>query len=331
MGANWQKRDRTARLLKIQVLLGQNPGGLKVEEIAKQCSVNVRTIYRDLKALETELNVPIWENNEKRGVVEGYNLPPIPFTLSEAMYVFLAIRLMQKHSLRYDPNMISTFTKLNAVVPPLLRIQIQNTLNWAEKQPKDENFMRIFEVLFNAWVSQHKVAIQYQELADNKPQERIIEPYFIEPTTSSHSAYVIAYCHLKKTICSIKINRIEKIRVEPETYIIPSDFNAMDYFRTAWDVFVEEPVETVKLRFKPRLSRPIQEERWHPSQIMEPQDDGSLIMTLSINNTVDFRSWILGWGDAVEVLEPESLRKLIIQINDSVHNMYVPNISQISD
>jgi predicted DNA-binding transcriptional regulator YafY len=325
MGANWQKRDRTARLLKIQVLLGQNPEGLKVEEIAKLCSVNARTIYRDLKALETELNVPIWENNDKRGVVEGYNLPAIPFTISEAMYVFLAIRLMQKHSLRYDPNMISTFTKLNAVVPPVLRDQIQNTLNWAEKQPKDKKFTRIFEALFDAWVSQHRVKILYQELEDEEPQERIIEPYFIEPTTSSHSAYLIAYCHLKNTICSIKINRIEKIHMEPETYKIPPEFNAMDYFSSAWDVFVEEPVETVKLKFKPRLRRPIQEACWHPSQIMEPQGDGSLIMTLNINNTVDFRSWILGWGDAVEVLEPESLRKRIKEINKSVYDMYFQN------
>ena len=48
MGAHSKKRDRTARLLRIQVLLGQNPQGLKIRELAKLCSVDLRTIYRDL-------------------------------------------------------------------------------------------------------------------------------------------------------------------------------------------------------------------------------------------------------------------------------------------
>ena len=198
MGANWKKRDRTARLFKIQLLLGQNPDGLKIDEIARACAVNIRTAYRDLIALESELNVPIWQHGNKRGVVAGYNLPAIPFTLAEAMNIFLAIRLMQNYSRWYDPNIASTFMKLNYVVPPLLRKQIQNTIDWVEKQPKNEKFMHIFEMLIKAWVSQQKVTIWYQDLLDKKPQERLIEPYFIEPTTHSHASYVIAYCHLKK-------------------------------------------------------------------------------------------------------------------------------------
>jgi len=325
MGANWKKRDRTARMLKIQVLLGQNPYGLKIEEIARRCSVNKRTVYRDLQALESELNVPIWQNGNKRGVVEGYHLPPIPFTLAEAVNIFLAVRLMQSCSGWYDPNIASTFIKLNSVVPPMLRTQIQNTIDWTQKQPKNERLIHVFEVLIQAWVSQHRVKVLYQDLTETEPQERTIEPYFIEPTTRSRASYVIAYCNTRKSICSFKMSRIEDIQIRPDTYIIPPDFNAIEYLSSAWAVFVEEPVERVKLCFKPRLSRPIQEARWHPSQVMEPQEDGSLIMELSVNNTYDFRSWILGWGDEVEVLEPVKLRNQIININESVRNMYARN------
>ena len=55
------KTDRTARLLKVEHLLYQNPKGLMIEEIARLCGVSKRTTYRDLKALESELSVPIWE------------------------------------------------------------------------------------------------------------------------------------------------------------------------------------------------------------------------------------------------------------------------------
>jgi len=46
---------------------------------------------------------------------------------------------------------------------------------------------------------------------------------------------------------------------------------------------------------------------------LEPQNDGSVIMTLRVTNTVDLHSWILGWGEKVEVLEPEGLREEVME------------------
>jgi proteasome accessory factor B len=238
------------------------------------------------------------------------------------MNIFLAMRLMQNYSGWYDPNIASTFMKLNFVVPPKLRTQIENMIAWTEKQPKNEKLIHIFEVLIQAWVSQHRVKVLYQDLTDPEPQEYIIEPYFIEPTTQSRAIYIIANCVNKKSLGSFKMSRIENIQLLPEAYVIPPDFNAIEYLSSAWVLFLEEPVEKVRLRFKPQLRRPIQEARWHSSQVMKPQEDDSLIMELSVNNTRDFRSWILGWGDEVEVLEPAKLRNQIIQINESVRRMY---------
>jgi predicted DNA-binding transcriptional regulator YafY len=322
MGEHRRKRDRTARLLRLQVLLWQNPGGLKIEEIARKCSVSTRTAYRDLEALESELDVPIWEDGSKRGINEGYSLPPIPFTLAEAAIIFLAARLMQNNSGHYEPNIASTFMKLNSVVPPPLRKQIQNTINWTEKQPRNEKRTYIGQRLFEAWVSQRRVMIRYQDSAEPDLTERIIEPYFIEPAIPGHSSYVIAYCHLEKSIRIFQTNRIEDIHILADTYEIPPDFDAIDYLSSAWGIPVEREVEIIKLHFKPGLSRRIMEVIWHPSQIMEPQDDGSIIMTLRVSNNYDFRSWVLGWGDEVEVLEPETLRNQIIQINKSALDMY---------
>ena len=95
MSKTFQKRDRTARLLKLQLLLSQYPNGIRVEKIAEKCSVSKRTAYRDLIALESELGVPLWEEGNKRGVAEGYFLPPIRFTQIEAANLFLAIRLLR--------------------------------------------------------------------------------------------------------------------------------------------------------------------------------------------------------------------------------------------
>lgn len=129
----YAKRDRTARLLRLQVLLWQHPHGIDIKKIAEACSVSERTAYRDLKALESELKVPIWEEGTKRGIVEGHFLPPISFSLEEAITIFLSARTMQNFFHLYDLEMSSTFMKLNTVVPLPLREEIQKIIKYMER------------------------------------------------------------------------------------------------------------------------------------------------------------------------------------------------------
>jgi predicted DNA-binding transcriptional regulator YafY len=232
LGANQKKRDRTARMLKIQILLGQNPHGMTIDEIAAACDINPRTVYRDLEAIESVLNVPIWQQGKKRGIVEGYHLPPIPFNLAEAMNIFLAIRLMQKNIGWYDPNIATTFKKLSSVVPPNIAKQIQNTINWMEKLPRNPRQLNIAENIAKAWVTQHKVTIWYQnDRSHDKSQPLVIEPYFIE-TTAGQSSFVIAQNSRDQSIGSYKLSQIQDIKVESETYTIPESFNVLEYLGT---------------------------------------------------------------------------------------------------
>jgi predicted DNA-binding transcriptional regulator YafY len=317
------KRDRTARLLKLQILLWQHSSGIEIEEIARRCQVSKRTAYRDLETLESELHVPIWEDGNKRGITEGYFLPPIAFTQAEAVNIFLAVRKIQYFSPLRNSSLASTFMKLNTIVPPFLKKHIQNTIDHLENVPKDERKITNFDKLIQAWLSKHPVTIRYQEIYEKRPLDRTIEPYFIEPSARNRANYVIGYCRLKKTICTFMMDRIlGDVKIETETYEIPADFNIDKYLSSAWGTFADQPVETIKLCFSNKISQAIRETMFHPSQITEMQKDGSLLLTLKVNNTGDFHSWIMSWGSEVEVLEPESLRNQIAGVVRSLIDIY---------
>lgn len=317
------KQDRTARLIKVLYQLYYNPQGLKVSEIASKCGVNIRTAYRDLRALEEELKVPVWEYNGKRGVDEGYLLPPINFTLPEVLNIFLAARLMLHYSHRHDPNMASLFAKLNSIVPAPLKDEVQKTFDWMQKQPWDEKYLETIGVLAEAWISRHKVKISYQSLSNNKPTERIVQPYFIEPAAPGHASYLIAFCERTESLRIFKIERIASARITAEMYKIPPDFDANEYFESSWGIIAESEVKNIKLKFIDKgLARIISETVWHPSQKLAPQKDGSLIMTLEVSDTVELLSWILSWGDMVEVLEPATLRRKIIDNAKAMLELY---------
>jgi predicted DNA-binding transcriptional regulator YafY/transposase-like protein len=318
-----RKKDRNARLLELQVLLWQYPDGLEITRIAQMCGVNERTIYRDLETLESILKVPIWSQGLKRGIVEGYFVPPIILNQIEAMNIFLAIRLMQNFSGLYNPSMVSTFFKLNAIVPSILRKQIQNILEYMDKLPRNDNKMINFNKLAEAWLSQHRVRIQYRRFSGENIEEYIVEPYFIEPDMSKRSNYMIAYCPSKREICTFRTDLIiGDVIIEKGTYEIPSNFNAIDYFGSSWGIFIDEKPQTIKLLFSKRIGKGIMETVWHPSQTMELQKDKSLLMTLRVRNTIDLQAWILGWGNDVEVLEPLTFRDQIKGMIKSMMDIY---------
>jgi predicted DNA-binding transcriptional regulator YafY len=80
--------------------------------------------------------------------------------------------------------------------------------------------------------------------------------------------------------------------------------------------------QKVRLRFSPDVATILEEVVWHPSQVVERQPDGSVIMTLNVINTVELRSWILGWAEKVEVLKPRELRDQIAGAADAVRALY---------
>jgi len=316
------KTDRLARLHRVEHLLYLNKTGMTLDEIAGECGVSPRTIRRDLEALESTVCVPIYKDGNKWHIVEGYHLPPISFSLPEAMTIFLSARLMLGYAHRYDQNINSTFFKLNSIIPSPLKEQVQQTMRWMRKLPADDGFTRTLALLAEAWTRQRRVRISYHTFGEKKAKLRDIDPYFIEPAAAGHSSYVIAYCHMANDIRIFKIERIKAIEMMPEVYEIPNSFDANQYFASSWGVFAGGETETVKLKFSPGVAQILEEVVWHPSQIIERLVDGSLIMTLRVSLNAEMLGWILRWGENVEVIEPQRLREEIAQTAKSMLDIY---------
>ena len=314
---------KTERLLKIWILLLNNPAGYTAKELAGRFEVNERTIYRDFITLGMDLTVPVYDDNKRWKIDEKHFLPPIRFTIPEALNIFIAARLMLNYSHRYDPNVDATFTKLSSVLPDPLAEQVRKTMDWMQKLPKDERYLGVLATVAEAWVSQKQLKIVYRALSSEKALERVIEPYYIEPAAPGHASYVIGYCHLKKDLRTFKIERIELAELLDEPYTIPSDFDANEFFGSSWGIVVEGEAETVKLRFEnPEIMKIMMETVWHPSQKFQKQSDGALIMTLNVTDTQEFFSWILGWGEKVKVLEPQEICDRIIETAQALLDIY---------
>jgi predicted DNA-binding transcriptional regulator YafY len=108
------------------------------------------------------------------------------------------------------------------------------------------------------------------------------------------------------------MDRIQTAEVMDESFIFAPDFNLEDYAAKAFGVY-QDPAQygEVIWRFVPEAAERAAEFRFHPTQVQEWQDDGSLIIRFNAAGWLEMAWHLYQWGDKVEVIKPDGLRTLI--------------------
>jgi len=318
-----QSLARSTRLAQMQHLLHKNPRGLTTRELANLCGVCVRTIQRDLLTLQSDLGVPVTQEGDRYGVIDSYILPPLSFSLYEAMALFLACRLAFRQTDENNPHMKEALAKMASVLPQPLGHQLKEGIETITGKFANPAYVRIFEQVAIAWSTQRQMRIWYQSLASQDVKEWTLEPYFVETTGVGYSVYVIGQARRegKEGIITFKLDRIKEARLLEESFHVPDGLSLEKLLGAAWGIIWGEETE-VKLRFTPNVARRVRESVWHISQKIADLSDGSILLTLRIGSTTEVAPWIRGWGPDVEVLEPDSLRQQLAQWAKELNQMY---------
>jgi predicted DNA-binding transcriptional regulator YafY len=307
-GAKW---DRAARYLKIAMLLRDHPDGMTAQGLADRIGVAKRTIYRDLDAMDLDAGLPIWNDKGKFGLEGEAFLPPLALTLHEATTLFLAARMLAKASDEHDTELIGAFVKLAQILPPVLAQHIEETVDAFATTPANERFTRVFRVLAEAWAQRRVVEIEYDAGVydpSKGPRRTRVQPLAIEPSALTHALYLMGWDESRKARRTFKVERIISASLTPDTFEPPPGAATAKDLLRAWDVIADEDPVRVVIRFSPSVAKRAAETRWHPSQELEDQPDGSLLWRGQVAGMREIKIWILGWGADAEVVEPPDLR-----------------------
>ncbi len=220
---------RLSRLVAIQTLL-QTKQLITAPELAGRFSVSVRTIYRDIKTLESA-GVPIL-TEEGRGytLVEGYRLPPVSFTQSEANALITVEHLIQAQP---DTSLAEAYYQAVAKLKAVLRGPTQEKANllasrikvYAHAQPNS----RYLATLQNALTSFQRVRIDYRA-ASEELTCRTLEPFALLMTTQENWL-LVAWCGLRSAYRIFRLDRIEQLEVLAETFV-PHPLTLKQYFES---------------------------------------------------------------------------------------------------
>lgn len=311
-----RKRDRLARLLAVASILyarGSTDQGVAVADIARLTGMNVRTVYRDLRALEDELAVPIFQAGRGRyGIEKKFFLPPLHLTVPEAIVLFLAARLIARWSDESDQVVISAFTKIATEMPQPIARHVAATMLAVGEQRPNERFTAIFNSVARGWAEGRVVEITYDS-GSGEPRRTRVRPYLLEPFAAGRSIYLIGHDETVDAMRTYKVERIRQAILTMDRYEIPDDFDPDQWLANSWGIWSSDttPPVAVRLRFDAGVARRVRETIWHRSQVLTDLKDGGVELTVRVAGIVEIRPWILSWGHQVEVLAPGELRDAV--------------------
>lgn len=313
-----RKRDRLARLLRVVSILyssGSGEAGVAVGEIARLTGMTTRTVYRDLRALEDELGVPVFQAARGHyGIDRKFFLPPLRLSVPEAIVLFLASRLIARWSDQYDAAVVSAFTKLADALPQPIARHVAATMLTVGSSDPNEPFSRSFSAVARGWAEGRVVEIDYDPGTAPRKRTRV-HPYFLEPDAALRSVYLIGHDETAGAMRTYKVERIRSATLTTDRYEIPDDFDPDAWLANSWGIWSSEgtPTVDIRVRFDASVAHRVREAVWHRSQRITELAGGGVELAVTVAGIVEIQPWILSWGGAAEVLEPPELRDAVAE------------------
>ncbi len=316
--------------------LSARRNGLTVREMADESGVGLRTIRRDLELLR-QLGFPLAEETSTHGrkhwrLGSDTQSPPLHFTWDEAIALYLGRRHLEPLAgTQFWTSAQSSFRKIRATLgEPALRYLEKMAAAFHHTAFGAADYSRKAEIIDGLMVAiedQRVAFITYQSLQSTEPVTYDVHPYGI--VFHRQSLYLVAHAVLHDEVRHYKVDRIDAVELQRFPFSRPAEFDLQKHLADSFGIFRGDGQGvTVRVRFAAEVARYVEESRWHHSQRLRREEDGSLVAEFVLGDTNEIKRWILSFGTNAVVLRPKQLREEILADLREMAGMYEVDESQ---
>ncbi|WP_075591276.1 helix-turn-helix transcriptional regulator [Labilibacter marinus] len=303
--------NRIDRLSAILIQL-QSKKIVKAQEIADRFEISLRTVYRDIRALE-EAGIPIGaEAGVGYFLSSEFHLPPVMFTIEEASAFLLAEKLVGKLS---DTKVSNAFESALFKVKSVLKHsekehldKLNNKIAVFNNDPvggKKENLF-LFDIQ-TALANRQVLEITYTANYNKQCTTRIVEP--ISLCNYDMKWHLIAYCRLRNDYRDFRLDRLESVNMLDENYDEKGHLSLTEYFDR---MAKENSLYTIELKLHESLIEQAGSTKYWFGLTEEIKEGEWIHMTFAHSDIELFAKWLLSMENKVQIISPPEL-KLIIQ------------------
>ena len=304
--------NRIDRLSAILIQL-QTRRYVTARSISERFGISIRTVYRDISALQ-EAGVPIGgEPGRGYFIVEGYHLPPVMFTRKEAAAMLTAEKLVEQLT---DQSTAEHYTSAMYKVKSVLHETEKDFLETIDtrvqvmyfKPECSDDFPNNFISDIQQAIAQTKIlSIAYYTASRNETIEnRQVEPIGI--CFYGFTWHLIAYCRLRKEMRDFRVDRIKKLTITEKSFDQKNNFSVEAFFESYKK---HENIEIVNIRCTLKAYYAIGSSKYYFGLIKEQLQSDIAELSFASNDPAYIGRWLMGGGGGLLTVSSTNVRKFI--------------------
>lgn len=312
--------NRIDRLTAMLIQL-QTKKLITAQEIASHFDISLRTVYRDVRALE-EAGVPIGaEAGKGYFIMDGYHLPPVMFSEEEANALVLGAKLIEGQT---DKSIKEHFSGAMLKIKSVLKSAQKDGLEKLEEQIRvsqppiqvDDQFPNNFmATIQKAMVEQKVLQFEYYSNHSGDMTERQVEPMGLVYYGSIW--HLLAYCLLREGPRDFRVDRLVKLEIT-DCHFDP---------REPYEEFIKRltyggELEEVIVQIKGEAARYIVNQKYYQGFVSEQKKGDAVEMKFLVPHLGYFSRWLAMLGDSVKIVSPDKLLTIMQKRAEELRRNY---------
>jgi predicted DNA-binding transcriptional regulator YafY len=318
---------RASRLISILNIL-QARGRATAPELAAECGVTLRTVYRDIDAM-SEAGIPVYSERGSTGgyrLLDGYRTQLNGLSAKEAEALFMTGLTGAATDLGLGAVMVGAQNKLLSAMPSELRkgaVQMRRRFHldapaWFAQADQPVYLPQVADAVW----TQRVIHIKYESWKGLK--ERTVEP--LGMVMKSGAWYMVA--QVENTPRTYKISRIHELNLLDQHFTRPAEFDLAAYWEASTlrlQHDLHENTATIRMSPTGLKMREVFLSAYMFSEMKlspEPDAQGWYQATMPVGKSWQACIDLLRFGDDVEVLGPPDLRERMREMITKMGQMY---------
>lgn len=301
--------NRIDRLNALLIHLQGKPR-VTLPELEERFGIGRRTVFRDIRSL-MDAGVPIGgDAGEGYFIVDGYHLPPVVFNKEEACAILMGSKFIERTA---DAHTNETFQGAMEKVKAVLKYSDKEYLESLEQKisirpsPRSREFpdSHIAEIQM-AIATNKLIEMTYYSQYKDETLKRHVEP--LGMVFYSSRWHLIGFCRLRQDLRDFRADRIQKVRLLPETIDPTQHPNYMDFLNESLLGTDAKEAEIICSSFAARM---MEEQKYFMGFVEEQKmEDGKHKMKFVTPHYEYFAWWLMSYGRHVEIESPSELQGL---------------------
>jgi proteasome accessory factor B len=296
------------------------------QKIAAELEVSAKTIQRDIDFMRYRLGLPIDYHPQEFGFfytepVTGF--PNIEVSEGEITALLVAQKALAQYTgTPFERPLQSAFRKLTDGLKDRVSFSwhdLEDAISFRSAGASAAD-LEMFETVSKGVLRCVELEFEYRKLKSAGYESRRVRPYHLG--CLENQWYLFAEDLERRQLRTFALPRMRKVKLTAKGFRRPPDFSIAQILSGSFGVYSSGKKQRIRIQFDPFAARLVAERKWHESQRVREQADGSIVFELELGGLEEIERWILSWGKHAVVLAPKELATRIREEAKAIEKLY---------